>query len=141
MFDPKVHSIFVAHGAVVDLKVMDIYDVPYICTLVVDSISTDSSHHPYRHQCRKLKDLCKKYLNAKIQEGHHSSIIDSRACLALFHKVKKELHLEEEGPHYLLKNDLYGMGMRKRRRKKATESQAVNRLAFKCLDTNTEVTP
>lgn len=33
---------------------------------------------------RKLKDLASDYLNADIQSGHHSSIIDARAALALY---------------------------------------------------------
>lgn len=57
-FDPAKHSIFIAHGAHVDLKVMDIFDVPYFCTLLVDN--------PLLSQHRKLKDLCLKYLNAQI---------------------------------------------------------------------------
>lgn len=55
-FDPAKHSIFVAHGATVDLKVMGIYDVPYFCTLMIDRGDL--------HQNKKLKDLCAKYLNA-----------------------------------------------------------------------------
>ena len=33
---------------------------------------------------RKLKDLAGEFLNAKIQSGHHSSVIDARAALALY---------------------------------------------------------
>ena len=33
---------------------------------------------------RKLKDLAAEFLNAEIQTGHHSSIIDARAALALY---------------------------------------------------------
>jgi len=33
---------------------------------------------------RKLKDLASDFLNAKIQAGHHSSIIDARTALALY---------------------------------------------------------
>lgn len=33
---------------------------------------------------RKLKDLAEEFLNAKIQAGHHSSVIDARAALALY---------------------------------------------------------
>ncbi len=35
-------------------------------------------------QKRKLKDLAAEYLNARIQQGHHSSIIDARVALALY---------------------------------------------------------
>ncbi len=35
-------------------------------------------------QKRKLKDLAEEFLNARIQQGHHSSIIDARAALALY---------------------------------------------------------
>lgn len=33
---------------------------------------------------RKLKELAKDFLNATIQTGHHSSIIDARIALALY---------------------------------------------------------
>jgi len=39
---------------------------------------------------RKLKDLSEEFLNAKIQDGHHSSVIDARAALALY-----RMHYEE----------------------------------------------
>ena len=35
-------------------------------------------------QKRKLKELAEEFLNAKIQQGHHSSIIDARVALALY---------------------------------------------------------
>lgn len=35
-------------------------------------------------QKRKLKDLAREFLNADIQKGHHSSVIDARAALALY---------------------------------------------------------
>lgn len=35
-------------------------------------------------QKRKLKDLASEFLNAEIQKGHHSSIIDARIALALY---------------------------------------------------------
>jgi hypothetical protein len=37
-----------------------------------------------RLQKRKLKELAAEFLNAKIQTGHHSSIIDARVALALY---------------------------------------------------------
>ena len=70
-------SILVGHGILHDLKVLDIFDVTYICTQVIDQ-------DPFRKQPKKLKHLVQKYLNAQIQDGHHSSIIDARATLALF---------------------------------------------------------
>ena len=36
-FDPDIHSIFVGHGVVTDLKVMDLYGVPYFDTHLLDS--------------------------------------------------------------------------------------------------------
>lgn len=39
---------------------------------------------------RKLKDLADDFLNASIQDGHHSSVIDARAALALY-----RLHYED----------------------------------------------
>jgi len=40
---------------------------------------------------RKLKDLAKEFLNATIQEGHHSSIIDARVALALYRMNQKKI--------------------------------------------------
>jgi hypothetical protein len=39
---------------------------------------------------RKLKDLAGEFLNALIQDGHHSSVIDARSALALY-----RMHYEE----------------------------------------------
>lgn len=39
---------------------------------------------------RKLKELSEEFLNAQIQDGHHSSVIDARAALALY-----RMHYEE----------------------------------------------
>ena len=36
------------------------------------------------YEKRKLKDLAKDFLNASIQTGHHSSVIDARIALALY---------------------------------------------------------
>ena len=33
---------------------------------------------------RKLKDLAAEFLNGTIQQGHHSSVTDARAALALY---------------------------------------------------------
>lgn len=49
-FDPSTHSIFIGHGVTYDLKVMGIFDVPYICTQNIDK-------DPVNHQSKKLKDL------------------------------------------------------------------------------------
>ena len=70
-------SIFIGHGVVTDLKVINLSEVFYYDTHVID-------FNYEMHHSKKLKDLSSKYLNALIQEGNHSSIIDSRACLALF---------------------------------------------------------
>ena len=107
----------------VDLKVLNIYDVAYYDTHVID-------FNPQLHHFRKLKDLSFKYLNALIQEGHHSSIIDARACLALFLKLKSVMAIEIDGPSFLLQ----GVGPTKRRSHRLTESKLFHRQAFKCLD-------
>lgn len=36
------------------------------------------------YEKRKLKELGREFLNASIQESHHSSIIDARIALALY---------------------------------------------------------
>lgn len=43
---------------------------------------------------RKLKDLSEEFLNAQIQEGHHSSVIDARAALALYRMHYEEIETE-----------------------------------------------
>ncbi len=82
-----------------DLKVLGIVDVAYLCTSKIDLNSL--------HQAKKLKDLSKKYLNAEIQNGNHSSIIDSRCTLALFLKLKDVFALEQYGPIFFNSIDLY----------------------------------
>lgn len=62
-----------------DLKVFNIYNVSYIDTQGIDR---------FNNQARKLSVLVEKHLNAQIQKGHHSAIIDARATLALFLKLK-----------------------------------------------------
>jgi hypothetical protein len=50
------------------------------------SKSSQGSKPPIRVSVRKrkLKDLAKEFLNADIQDGHHSSVIDARSALALY---------------------------------------------------------
>jgi len=43
---------------------------------------------------RKLKELSNEFLNAKIQEGHHSSIIDARAALALYRMNYEDIEIK-----------------------------------------------
>lgn len=45
-------------------------------------------------QKRKLKDISAEFLNAKIQDGHHSSIIDARAALALYRMNYEEIEIQ-----------------------------------------------
>jgi len=44
-------------------------------------------------QKRKLKDLSAEFLNAEIQNGHHSSIIDARTALALYRMNYEEIEI------------------------------------------------
>ena len=65
---------FIGHSVKQDLKVMEIAGVNYIDTaLAIDS-----------KQPKKLKEVAKQRLNASIQEGTHSSIVDARTALAIF---------------------------------------------------------
>jgi hypothetical protein len=120
--------VFVGHGITLDLKVMGIYDVPFYCTKVLDRGPTN--------QTRKLQYLAEKHLNATIQEGHHSSIIDSRASLALFLKFKDVYGLELDGPCFCVSGESYSLSTaaRRRRNKKVTASNMIGRQAFKFLD-------
>jgi hypothetical protein len=103
--DPR--SIFVGHGIITDLKVLDLQHTLYQCTQVIDQTPNT----------RKLKDLASKHLNALIQQGHHSSIIDARSSLALFLMLKEELGLETRGPIEYISNSLHtGLSSYKRQR-------------------------
>ena len=55
---------------------------------------------------RRLKDLAEEFLNAEIQCGHHSSIIDSRAALALYRMNYEDIEIKyrcEEALHEVTK--------------------------------------
>ena len=81
--------------------------------------------------------LVEKHLNAEIQEGHHSSIIDARASLALFLKMRTIYGLEIDGPTFLTHNGGGVYKQRKGRKNRGyTTSQMIHRQAFKCLDNN-----
>lgn len=43
---------------------------------------------------RKLKELAGEFLNARIQEGHHSSVIDARAALALYRMHYEDIEIK-----------------------------------------------
>lgn len=43
---------------------------------------------------RKLKELAAEFLNAHIQDGHHSSVIDARIALALYRSQEHEFESE-----------------------------------------------
>lgn len=49
---------------------------------------------PYVILKKKLKDLATEFLNAKIQEGHHSSVIDARTALALYRMYYEEIEMK-----------------------------------------------
>lgn len=87
-------------------------------------------------------------MNAKIQEGYHSSIIDSRATLGLFLKLKSSYGLEVDGigiqwmPNYDVSlggsDDSTACYVKNRRRNRRggppTLAQMVGRQTFKTLD-------
>ena len=74
-------------------------------------------------------------MNAKIQEGHHSSIIDSRATLALFLRLKGVYALDIDGPMFLGSTSTFESAGRRRKKKNPDSfSKVVNRLAFKSLE-------
>jgi hypothetical protein len=57
---------------------------------VSNDSSGSKSSSEFRVQKRRLKDLAEEFLNALIQDGHHSSVIDGRTALALY-----RMHYEE----------------------------------------------
>lgn len=117
-YDESKHCVFVGHGVIYDLKVMNLTDVPFICTSKVDMSEI--------HQAKKLKDLSRVHLNALIQEGHHSSIIDSRCTLALFLKFREQL--EERGLQFLNAEEIMSTGIAKRRKKAKLTAAAMENL-------------
>jgi RNA exonuclease 4 len=42
-------------------------------------------------QKRKLKDLAAEFLNAKIQQKTHSSVVDARVCMCLYRQNQEEM--------------------------------------------------
>ena len=123
-------SIFIGHGVTTDLKVLNISEVWTYDTNVIE-------FNPVLHHSRKLKDLSSKYLNASIQEYHHSSIIDSRSSLALFLKLQPQI--EKDAPNYFSKTDGFCFTAARRRNNRMTESKIFHRQAFKWLDQNKNV--
>ena len=78
------NSIFVGHGVNHDLKVFGMNNVRYIDTGSFEDRGKPEEIEFKRSNPRKLKDLVAQYLNATIQEGTHSSVIDARSSMGLF---------------------------------------------------------
>lgn len=119
-YDATQHSIFIGHGVIYDLKSIGLADVPYICTAKVDQSALS--------QARKLKDLCADHLNAEIQTGHHSSIIDARASLALFLQTREQFSLDLYGPGFHGAEDIHSStsyGARRRQRNKLAKAGGI----------------
>ena len=110
-----------------DLKSLKLIDVPYICTAQIE-MSEDGLH-----QMKKLKHLVASHLNAKIQDGHHSSIIDARCTLALFLLLHEAMKLNIYGPDFLDRSDLISQG-RKRRNKiiTAASTRSLTKALHEC---------
>ena len=74
-------AIFVGHGVTTDLKVLALdCELSYVDTAWIED--RDKSEFEMLIPAgnpRKLKDLCRMYLNASIQEGEHSSVSLLRA--------------------------------------------------------------
>ena len=75
-----------------DSSVSSLSDVRLNSQFVNRLIQSRSS--PFGAKKRKLKDLASEFLNASIQTGHHSSIIDARVSLALYRTF--QLSIEHE---------------------------------------------
>ena len=67
-------TVYVGHNVQIDLKVLKLYECHFIDTQ--DFYPTGLP--------RKLSLLSERELNARIQEGKHSSVIDCRAALGIF---------------------------------------------------------
>ena len=69
---------------------------------------------------RKLKELSEEFLNAQIQDGHHSSVIDARAALALY-----RMHYEEIETEFRCKQALQELERRRAEKEKKEEKEAI----------------
>lgn len=73
-------TVIVGHTLLCDLEKFTSMDE--VVSYIDVSEFTDYTKDGFRKS--KLKDLSSHHLNAKIQEGVHSSIIDARAAMALY---------------------------------------------------------
>ena len=107
------------HSVRHDLKAMGLA-VPYVDTAFFEDADTAAALKA--KDTPGLKMLCQRYLNSKIQDGWHSSIIDARATMALFRM--REEYLETR----ILDFDpaLEEMNKRNRQRMRPKPSHQVN---------------
>jgi DNA polymerase III epsilon subunit-like protein len=72
--EDNTRVVYVGHNVQIDLKVLKLYECHFIDTQDFYPVGLP----------RKLSLLSERELNARIQEGKHSSVIDCRAALGIF---------------------------------------------------------
>lgn len=78
-------KVIVGHSLEEDFKIMDLDEEGFVCEIRdIAEFSRFKRKFPKLGEKRKLKELAKEFLNADVQEGHHSSVIDARIALALY---------------------------------------------------------
>lgn len=78
----KEKVILIGHSVVSDIETMILEKVKYIDTTNFKFKSDQVG------ETKKLSELVKVHLNAKIQDGTHSSLIDARSAMALFNEFR-----------------------------------------------------
>jgi len=97
--------IVVGHSIENDLKHLNLTD----SRCYIRDIALTSAYMNGEGQKQKLKDLAQFYLNARIQEAAHSSVIDARIAIALFRLKEDEIQSESLDKVYeqMYLRDLY----------------------------------
>ena len=82
--DKEVSSvILIGHGINHDLKSLGLNTIEVTSGKRVRYIDTEL-YSAVSQKKEKLRDLAREHLNAEIQHGYHSSVIDARAAMAFF---------------------------------------------------------
>jgi DNA polymerase III epsilon subunit-like protein len=119
------NKIVVGHSLEDDLRALKLEDGAYTCELreisefsifkrpCYGSKHSEGMRYPTQEiilgfEKRKLKELAREFLNATIQEGSHSSIVDARVALALYRSFQKRMDDESQSYNLPVREKLDG---------------------------------